>query len=345
MIEYNELINKLMFTNVNDIVSLKLFLFVIFTFLLSLAIDVILGELPGRVHPVVIMGSIINFFKDMFINIRNRLSGVLTVLCAGIVLCILLFVIYFIFKINIVLLFIVFTILLSSTYSVNMLLQTAIDVKDDLNEDINKARRSVSYLVSRDTDELTESFIVSAVIESLTENITDSYVAPILYFFIFALIILICPIENHLYFLLLVPMLYRLSNTMDAMLGYKTDELIHIGFFPAKIDDVLNYIPSRIAGMFVVISAFILGLDGKNSFNVMKRDARKCPSPNSGYTMASTAGALNIQLIKKDTYILGDNNKEIVADDISKAVNLSKLSIVLFTITVIVLFTLVYVIL
>ena len=345
MIEYNELINKLMFTNVNDIVSLKLFLFVIFTFLLSLAIDVILGELPGRVHPVVIMGSIINFFKDMFINIRNRLSGVLTVLCAGIVLSILLFVIYFIFKINIVLLFIVFTILLSSTYSVNMLLQTAIDVKDDLNEDINKARRSVSYLVSRDTDELTESFIVSAVIESLTENITDSYVAPILYFFIFALIILICPIENHLYFLLLVPMLYRLSNTMDAMLGYKTDELIHIGFFPAKIDDVLNYIPSRIAGMFVVISAFILGLDGKNSFNVMKRDARKCPSPNSGYTMASTAGALNIQLIKKDTYILGDNNKEIVADDISKAVNLSKLSIVLFTITVIVLFTLVYVIL
>ena len=345
MIEYNELINKLMFTNVNDIVSLKLFLFVIFTFLLSLAIDVILGELPGRVHPVVIMGSIINFFKDMFINIRNRLSGVLTVLCAGIVLCILLFVIYFIFKINIVLLFIVFTILLSSTYSVNMLLQTAIDVKDDLNEDINKARRSVSYLVSRDTDELTESFIVSAVIESLTENITDSYVAPILYFFIFALIILICPIENHLYFLLLVPMLYRLSNTMDAMLGYKTDELIHIGFFPAKIDDFLNYIPSRIAGMFVVISAFIIGLDGKNSFNVMKRDARKCPSPNSGYTMASTAGALNIQLIKKDTYILGDNNKEIVADDISKAVNLSKLSIVLFTITVIVLFTLVYVIL
>ncbi|WP_295590692.1 cobalamin biosynthesis protein [uncultured Methanobrevibacter sp.] len=345
MIEYNELINKLMFTNVNDIVSLKLFLFVIFTFLLSLAIDVILGELPGRVHPVVIMGSIINFFKDMFINIRNRLSGVLTVLCAGIVLSILLFVIYFIFKINIVLLFIVFTILLSSTYSVNMLLQTAIDVKDDLNEDINKARRSVSYLVSRDTDELTESFIVSAVIESLTENITDSYIAPILYFFIFALIILICPIENHLYFLLLVPMLYRLSNTMDAMLGYKTDELIHIGFFPAKIDDVLNYIPSRIAGMFVVISAFILGLDGKNSFNVMKRDARKCPSPNSGYTMASTAGALNIQLIKKDTYILGDNNKEIVADDISKAVNLSKLSIVLFTITVIVLFTLVYVIL
>ena len=345
MIEYNELINGLIFANVNDIVSLKLFMFVIFTFVLSLAIDVIFGELPGSIHPVVIMGSIISFFKSKFIDIRNRMSGVLTVLCAGLVLSVILFIIYFIFKINIILLFIVFTILLSSTYSVNMLLQTAVDVKNDLNDDIDKARRSVSYLVSRDTDELTESFIVSAVIESLTENITDSYVAPIFYFFIFALIILVYPINYHLYFLLLVPMLYRLSNTMDAMLGYKSDELIHIGFFPAKIDDILNYIPSRIAGLFVVLSAFLLKLDAANSFKVMMRDARKCPSPNSGYTMASTAGALNIQLIKKDTYILGDSNKEIVADDISKAVNLSKLSIVLFTIAVIALFTLAYVIL
>jgi adenosylcobinamide-phosphate synthase len=77
----------------------------------------------------------------------------------------------------------------------------------------------------------------------------------------------------------------------------------------------------------------------------MMRDARNCPSPNSGYTMASTAGALDIQLIKKETYILGDNNKEILADDITKAVNLSKLTIILFTITIILLFTLLYVIL
>lgn len=226
-----------------------------------------------------------------------------------------------------------------------MLLQTAIDVKNDLSTDIEKARRSVSYLVSRNTDELTESFIVSAVVESLTENITDSYVAPIFYYFIFGIIILLYPVPFQLYFLLLVPVLYRLSNTQDAMLGYTTDELIHIGFVVAKIDDILNYIPSRIAGLFVVISAYLLNLDGKNSFRIMMRDARNCPSPNSGYTMASTAGALNIQLIKKDTYILGDNNKKITSDDISKAVNLSKLSIILFTITIIILFTLIYVIL
>lgn len=225
-----------------------------------------------------------------------------------------------------------------------MLLKTAIDVKADLDESLDKARKSVSYLVSRSTNELTESFIVSAVIESLTENITDSYVAPIFYYAIFAVVIMIIPVNNQIFFLLLIPMLYRMFNTMDAMLGYKTDELINIGFFPAKIDDILNYIPSRIAGIYVVLSAYLLKLDGKNSYKIMRRDARNCPSPNSGYTMATTAGALNIQLIKKDTYILGDANKNIEKEDISKAVSLSKLTIILFTLTVLILLTLIYVI-
>ena len=129
------------------------------------------------------------------------------------------------------------------------------------------------------------------------------------------------------------------------MLGYKTDELINIGFVPAKLDDILNFIPSRIAGVFIVISAYLLNLDGKNAYKIMMRDARKCPSPNSGYTMATTAGALNIQLIKKDTYILGDDNKDITKEDISKAVRLSKMTISLFTIVIIFLLSLIYVIL
>ena len=345
MIGYNELINEVIFTKLSSIVSFKLFLFIISIMLISIFIDVVFGELPGRIHPVVIIGSLINFFKNLFINIKSRLSGLLLIAGVVIVSMIILYLIYVVCSYNLILSIIVFSVLLSSTYSINMLLQTAIDVKNDLNEDIDKARRSVSYLVSRNTQELTESFIVSAVIESLTENITDSYVAPVFYYFIFAVILLYVPMNNPVYVLLAVPFVYRIFNTMDAMVGYKTDELRDIGFFPAKIDDILNYIPSRIAGIFVVISSAMLGFDWKNSYRIMRRDARNCPSPNSGYTMASTAGALNIQLIKKDTYILGDNNKDIIADDISKAVNLSKLTIILFTITIIVLFTLVYVVL
>lgn len=324
---------------------IEIFYFILLALLFSLAIDVIIGELPAKVHPVVIMGSIINFFKKIYIKITNKISGLLLVVSTVVVISIILYVLYTVFSLNDYLLFLAFAILLSSTFSVNMLLKTASDVKNDLDESIDKARMSVSYLVSRSTDELTEGFIVSAVIESLTENITDSYVAPIFYYTIFSIIIMITPFKDHLYFLLLILMLYRLFNTLDAMVGYKTEELKDIGFFAAKIDDILNYIPSRIAGIYVVISAYLLTLNGKNSFKIMMRDARNCPSPNSGYTMATTAGALDIQLIKKDTYVLGDANKEINKDDITKAVNLSKLTIILFTLTIIILLTLIYVIL
>lgn len=324
---------------------IELFYFIILALLLSLAIDVLFGELPTKIHPVVIMGSIISFFKKIFIKIKNRLSGLLLVLFSVLAISIILYIIYYLFSFNSLLLFIIFIILLSTTFSVNMLLKTAVDVKTDLDISIDKARESVSYLVSRSTDELTESFIVSAVIESLTENITDSYVAPVFYYAIFGIIIMIKPMNNHLYYLLLIPMLYRLFNTLDAMVGYKSDELKDIGFVPAKIDDILNYVPSRIAGIYVVISAYLLKLDGKNSYEIMRRDARNCPSPNSGYTMATTAGALDIQLIKKDTYILGDANKEIGKDDITRAVNLSKMTIALFTLTILILLTLIHVIL
>ena len=345
MIDFNNLINDIITTKISSITSLKLFLFIIFALIASLIIDMTFGELPTRIHPVVIMGSIINFFKKVFIGIKNRLFGLFVVIGVYAVSIIILYLFYLICSWNFILFFIVFAVLLSSTFSVSMLLKTADDVKSALDESIGKARQMVSYLVSRDTDELTESFIVSATIESLTENITDSYVAPVFYYFIFGIVILCHPIGNQLFFLLLIPMAYRISNTLDAMLGYKTDELIDIGFVPAKIDDLLNFIPSRIAGVFIVISAYLLNLDGKNAFRVMMRDARKCPSPNSGYTMATTAGALNIQLIKKDTYILGDDNKDITKEDISKAVSLSKVTINLFTIVIIFLLSLIYVIL
>ncbi|MER2013085.1 MAG: cobalamin biosynthesis protein [Methanobrevibacter sp.] len=337
--------NDIIFAGTGNVNSLNLYLFIISALLLSIVIDIVFGELPGKIHPVVIMGSIINFFKGIFISIKNKLSGFLLVICCVIVTSAILYLIYWIGCFNSILMFIIFAILLSSSFSIKMLLDTAVGVENDLKESLDKARQSVSYLVSRSTDELTESFIVSATIESLTENITDSYIAPIFYYFIFSLIILYYPINYQLYILLLVPVLYRLFNTLDAMLGYKSDELINIGFFPAKIDDVLNYIPSRIAGIYVVISAYLLKLDGKNSFKMMMRDARKCPSPNSGYTMASAAGALNIQLVKKDTYILGDENKDIEVEDIENAVKLSKWTIMLFTLTIVLLLILTKVIL
>ena len=322
---------------------LEVYHFILLTLVLSLLVDLIYGELPTKIHPVVVIGKFISFFKNIFIKYKNRLSGFFTTLFTVICCCALLVMIMLICSINDNLFFVIFSIFLSSTFSINMLISTAKNIENDLKYDINKARQSVSYLVSRDTDELTESFIVSATIESMTENITDSYIAPIFYFALGSIIFIIFNINDFI-ILLLIPFIYRISNTLDAMLGYTTDELIDIGFFPAKLDDFLNYIPSRISGVLVIISAYLLGYNGKNAYIIMKRDARKCPSPNSGYTMAPTAGALDIQLVKKDTYILGDDTYEINVLDISKAIKLTSLTIALFTVIVLLLITIIYVI-
>ena len=344
MIEYNDLISNIIFQNQGNIISSNLFLFIVSALLLSIAIDVIFGELPARIHPVVMIGSVISFFRKMFIGMKNRWSGLLTTILTCLVTCLVALIIMYLSSFNVILFFIVYSIILSSSFSIKMLLETAISVYDDLCVSLDKARKSVSYLVSRSTDELTESFIVSATIESMTENITDSYTAPIFYFMIFSCIILILN-KNYLFILLLIPLIYRVSNTLDAMLGYKTDELMDIGFVPAKLDDVLNYIPSRITGIIMVFAALLVGYDWRNAYKIMRRDARVCPSPNSGYTMATAAGALNIQLIKKQTYVLGDDNKSIDKEDIKKAVRLSRLTIILFTIMILLILTLVHVIL
>ena len=266
------------------------------------------------------------------------MSGLCVVVGVCSVSCVILYILYLTSYVSMILYLIVFILVLSSTFSFKMLLKTAGDVKSALDSDIEEARSLVSYLVSRDTDELSEAFIVSAAVESLSENITDSYVAPVFYYFVFAA--LFCVFDKGLFYILLVPVFYRIFNTLDAMLGYETDELIDIGYVPAKIDDVLNYIPARISGVFIVISSYILRYNGRNAFRIMMRDARNCPSPNSGYTMATTAGALDIQLVKKDTYVLGDDTREITADDISKAVRLSAMTIILFTVCIIALFIL-----
>ena len=343
MIHNIELLNKFFISNINF--TFNILIFILLSLFIAIIFDIIYGEIPTKIHPVVLIGSIISFFKNIFIKINNRWSGLLLTFTTCFISSVLLIILCYLCSFNIIIFYILFTLILSSTFSIKMLLNTALDVESKLNEDINKARASVSYLVSRNTDELTPEYITSATIESLTENITDSYVSPVFYFLIFSIIGIYINSYLLLFVLILVPFNYRIFNTLDAMVGYKNDELINIGFIPAKIDDILNYIPSRIAGLFVVLSAFLLNFDYKNSFKILKRDAKNCPSPNSGFTMAPSAGALDIQLIKVDTYVLGDKIKNIEINDISKAVKLSKLTMFLFTLAISLFIIILYVIL
>jgi adenosylcobinamide-phosphate synthase len=367
--------------------------------LLAIAIDLIVGELPTKIHTVVIIGKLIDFFTKKYIKIRNSWSGLLLAISVTIVIEISIFLILLFSTINIYIFLIVSSIILSTTFSIKLLLSSVNDIKNDLLVDISIARKSLSYLVSRHVDQLSEKLIISASLETLSENLTDSVVSVFFYFLLSTvlsfLIILFFGeysisynfannnlinnnlINNYfnnftnnfipyiftnntfiseflsinvfklynlsnsyglnnlnLFYTLtitstLIAIFYRVINTLDAMVGYKNQKFKLIGYFSAKFDDILNFMPSRFSGFVVVISAMILKLDWKNSYRILKRDTHNCNSPNSGYTIAATAGALNIQLEKKDAYIMGDVVEKLNIKHISRGIKLIKLTIFL----------------
>lgn len=297
---------------------------------ISIIIDMIIGEVPNKIHPVILMGNLIDKLKNYLPN--TKFSGLLIILITIFVFSTISLIILITCAYLNIWLFIIFaSLLLSTTFSINFLIESVRNIQKDLEEDIDKARKSMSYLVSRNTSELTESKITSAAIETLTENITDSIFSPLFYTTIFSLLFGI--ITG-----IIAAVIYRVSNTMDAMLGYKTKELINIGCYPAKLDDVLNYIPARLTGYYVVLASFILRYDYKQSYDVMKKFALKTPSPNSGYPMAATAGALNVTLVKEGVYTLGYGKDELNKEKISDAINITKLTSLLFILTIVVIY-------
>jgi adenosylcobinamide-phosphate synthase len=334
--------------NISNNISIEITGFIL-VLIFAIAIDLLFGEFPAKIHPVVIIGNFISYFKKYFIKIKNKLSGVyltIAVTISSIIICIL---ILLISTINFFVFIVVSALLLSSMFSFKLLLSSANTIKNDLSININKARNSISFLVSRKTDELSEKLIISAVIETLTENITDSCVSVFFYYLVAGILIAVFSllfnnffnfndvfmfINKNLFYIIsifsiLITVLYRVVNTLDAMVGYKNHEYLLIGWFPAKLDDLLNYIPSRLSGIIIVISAFLLKLNWKNSYFILKRDSKNCPSPNSGFTMAAAAGTLDIQLIKQNHYEIGDENQKLTVKHIDKAIKLSKTSIFL----------------
>ena len=310
--------------------------------LFALAFDLLIGEFPVKLHPVVWIGNIIGFFKNHLIKYNSKMAGLIisiaVILISSLIVLIPMLIAKHFLYLNDGMLYvfkILAVLLLSSTFSVKLLLDSARDVEKDLkNNNLKKAREAVSYLVSRKTDELNKEHVISAVIETLSENIPDSYVSTIFYYSIVGIAAFLLGFNDFdvVILALLAALIHRVVDTMDSMLGYKTDELYNIGFVPARLDDALNYIPARITGILIVIASAILGLNWKGANYIMKRDAGNCDSPNSGYTMATVAGALNIQLEKEGVYTLGDNLHPIKVECIEKAIDIARFTIFLITI-------------
>jgi len=123
---------------------------------------------------------------------------------------------------------------------------------------------------------------------------------------------------------------YRAINTIDSMVGYKTSLFRNIGWFGANCDTILNYIPSRLTGLVMILSALILGYNWKESFYIMRRDGKKLESPNAGFPIAALAGALGTKLEKINYYAVGDGNIEFTKSHIISAIRLMKVSSILF---------------
>ncbi|MDA3972145.1 MAG: adenosylcobinamide-phosphate synthase CbiB [Desulfobulbaceae bacterium] len=154
-------------------------------------------------------------------------------------------------------------------------------------DDLPLARIRVGWIVGRDTAHLNTAGVARAGVESVAESLVDGVTAPLFY------ALLGGPLGA---------MLYKAINTGDSMFGYKNEEYLHFGWAAAKLDDVVNYIPARLTAWMIPVSAYILGLDYKESVRILRRDCRNHASPNAGYSEAAVAGALGVQLGGNSSY-------------------------------------------
>ncbi len=166
--------------------------------------------------------------------------------------------------------------------------------------DTEKARKAVSMIVGRDTERLGRDGIIRAAVETVAENTSDGVTAPIMYMALFGAV---------------GGMVYKSVNTMDSMIGYRNEKYRELGRFAARLDDVLNYVPSRLTALAMIISAYLLGMDGRNAFRIWRRDRLKHASPNSAQTESVCAGALGVRLAG-DAYYFGElHRKPYIGDD------------------------------
>lgn len=294
----------------------------------AFALDMLLGDPRFLYHPVRIMGNMISGLESLYRKIFGKKEK-----AAGFAMVITMVAFWSILPAAVLLILYRINIYAGLVVEIFMGYQM-IAAKDLCVEsgyvyealkcgDIELARKKVSMIVGRDTDRLDAEGITRAAVETVAENASDGVIAPLFYLAISG--------GAGAY-------LYKAINTMDSMTGYKNEKYINFGYAAAKLDDIANYIPARISGLLIIISAFILSYDGCNAWRIFKRDRYNHKSPNSAQTEAACAGALNIRLagdawyfgeLYKKPYI-GDDNRKIECDDIKKAHMLMIVSSIVF---------------
>ena len=303
---------------------------------IAYVLDLIFGDPQNIIHPVQVIGKMISSGEKYLLGKRHE-SDRKYKFFAGMILNITVIsltygITYLIRRIseNSIIFTVAEIYLMYTIFSINSLAREGNRVYNILKEgNIERARKDLSYLVSRDTGTMDEKMIIRSTMETISENTVDGIVAPMLYMFLGGL-----PLS----------MTYKAINTFDSMVGYKNEKYMDFGKFSAKLDDVANFIPARVTGILIVISAMILGYDYKNSLKIFIRDRKNHSSPNSGHAEAGVAGALGVQFGGRVSYfgkevdkpVIGDKIKDFELEDIKKNIKImyaaSFLSLVMFSV-------------
>lgn len=290
-------------------------------FTIGVLLDRIIGDPHNFPHPIRLIGALIGWLDKKLNNRKSILRGAVTwiivVLATVAVSFAIVFGAYRLYKVLGIIVEAVLTCYILAAKSLSDESMKVYRAMEAAGDDLTDARKALSMIVGRDTENLDEAAITRAVVETIAENTSDGIIAPLIYTFIGG------PVLGFA---------YKAVNIMDSMLGYHNDKYEYFGKVAARMDDVFNYIPARLSALMMIASAFIGGRDfsGKRAFAVFKRDRYNHKSPNSAQTESACAGALGVKLGGDSSYFgkmvhkpyIGDDTRPIEKEDIKRAARL-----------------------
>ncbi|ANA79145.1 cobalamin biosynthesis protein CobD [Paenibacillus glucanolyticus] len=298
----------------------------------AVLLDLLIGDPRWLPHPVIGMGKVIRRVEGW---IRHRATTAQGLKRAGILLPVIVAGGSFVLTWLLLLLCAAIhpwlawgaeIVLIATTIAVKGLRDAGLEVYSHLcSGNLAKARYSLSMVVGRDTDHLDEPEVVRGTVETVAENIVDAVIAPLLFALIGG-----APLA----------MAYRAVNTLDSMVGYKNEKYESLGWASARLDDIANWIPARLTAGLLTVVAAMFSLQWKQAIAMVKRDARKHPSPNSGFPESAVAGALGIRLGGENSYqgvisfraYMGDPERALHAEHIRVTTRLLLGVSILFTV-------------